>query len=210
METVLEQVCANCGNERVADGQFCLFCGDLLGPETAGNQLPTWPEAPPPVLPASRTEPAGFWRRVWAGLLDVVLEAVGALFLTVFIDAALSRFGRLFGFSPTDSKFATGMSYILVLSVGSWLYAAFSESSSWQATLGKRLIGLQVVTSRGGKISFGQATVRHFMKFLSLFSAGFGFLMALWTRRKQALHDIPSECLVIRRPHLSGISLLGA
>ncbi len=208
MESVLEQVCTNCGSLRMPDGHFCLFCGDVLEAPTAPTRLLTLAEdvrGGSPVLPL---EAAGFWRRVWAGLIDVALEALGALVLTILIDFVLDRFGRWFGFSPSDSKFATGMSYILVLSVGSWLYAAFSESSSWQATLGKRFLGLQVITARGDKVSFGQATVRHFMKFLSLFSAGVGFLMALWTRRHQALHDMPSDCLVVRRPPESGFSLL--
>ena len=51
-----------------------------------------------------------------------------------------------------------------------------------------------------GNCRFGQATARHFMKFLSLFSAGFGFMMAGWTKRRQALHDMPSDCIVIRAP----------
>jgi len=65
-----------------------------------------------------------------------------------------------------------------------------------------------VVTASGGKLSFGQASVRHFMKFLSLFTAGVGFLMAAWTRRRQALHDMPQDCLVIRVAEPS-LSLLG-
>ncbi len=65
--------------------------------------------------------------------------------------------------------------------------------------------GLQVVTSSGGQLSFGQATVRHFMKFLSLFTGSVGFMMAGWTKRRQALHDMPSDSIVVRvaEPSLS-------
>jgi uncharacterized RDD family membrane protein YckC len=59
---------------------------------------------------------------------------------------------------------------------------------------------LQVVTASGDRLSFGQATVRHFMKFLSLFTAAIGFMMAGWTKRRQALHDMPCDCVVIRVP----------
>ena len=38
------------------------------------------------------------------------------------------------------------------------------------------------------------------MKFLSLFTAAVGFMMAGWTKRRQALHDMPSDCVVIRVP----------
>jgi len=210
MEMVLETVCTSCGNVRLPDGRFCLFCGDLLSDSTPNAAAASQGNTPLDGLartPASSNY-AGFWRRVWAGSIDVILEAIGALVLTVVVDFFLRRFGRLLGFSAWDSKFATGMSYILLLAVGSWLYCAFAESSSWRATVGKRLLGLQVVRADGGRLSFGQATVRHLMKFLSLFTAGFGFMMAGWTKRRQALHDMPSDCLVVRAPRETGFSLL--
>jgi uncharacterized RDD family membrane protein YckC len=153
-------------------------------------------------------EYAGFWLRAWAGLIDISIEAVGALLLTFAIDLLLRRFGYLLGLSPFVSKVATGMAFILVLSVGSWLYCAFAESSAWRATVGKRLLGLQVICSDGAKTSFGTATVRHLMKFLSLFCLTVGFMMSGWTKRRQALHDMPCDCLVIRTPEKS-FSLLG-
>jgi uncharacterized RDD family membrane protein YckC len=201
METALGQVCTSCGNTRLPYGGHCLFCGDLLSEPTAKVLVPS--QAPNPldksaaVSPAA-TEYAGFWRRTGAGTIDVALEAAGALAVTVAIDAVLGRVGPMLGFEPWISKVATGMAYILVLTIGSWLYCAFEESSSRRATIGKRIMGLQVVTADGGRVSFGQATIRHFMKFLSLFSAGFGFMMAGWTKRRQALHDMPSDCIVIR------------
>ena len=211
METVLDQVCASCGNARQAYGRYCLFCGDVLSEPDGKSKLSSRKtkfreqgvtREEPPVVYGS------FWRRTWAGVIDVVLEATAALIVTVAIDFVLSRLGRLLGFAPWISKVATGMAYIAVLTIGAWLYCAFSESSSRRATIGKRIMGLQVVTADGGRVSFGQATVRHFMKFLSLFSAGVGFMMAAWTKRHQALHDIPCECIVIRVPEERQFSLL--
>ncbi len=209
METVLDQVCTSCGNTRLPYGGYCLFCGDLLSEPI--KALVSSPAANPPnkvglVSPATN-EYAGFWRRAWAGTIDVGLEATGALGVTFAIDFAFSRVGRMLGYEPWISKVATGIAYILVLTVGAWLYGAFAESSSRRATLGKRIMGLQVVTADGGRVSFGQATVRHFMKFLSLFSAGFGFMMAAWTKRRQALHDMPCDCIVIRVPREKPFSL---
>jgi uncharacterized RDD family membrane protein YckC len=197
MATVLEQVCTSCGSAHLPDGRFCLFCGDLLsetgtGPSSSLTQSGS--------SSAALTDYAGFWLRAWAGLIDVTLEAGGALVLTLAIDLVLRRVGRMLGFAPWIPKVAVGMAYILVLIIGGWLYCAFMESSGQRATLGKRLVGLQVLTAEGGQMSFAQASVRHFMKFLSLFSAGFGFMMAGWTQRRQALHDIPSDCIVIRTP----------
>ncbi len=211
MEMVLNQVCSTCGNVRLPDGRFCLFCGDLLSesnPEGLAPSQSTKPLIPPVPTDLAHPQFAGFWLRAWAGAIDVALEAGGALLLAFAIDLVLRRLGRLLGISPFVSKVATGMAFILILSVGSWLYCAFTESSSWRATVGKRILGLQVVTAEGDKIGFGQATIRHFMKFLSLFFLTIGFMMAGWTKRRQALHDMPSDCLVIRVPPERGFSLL--
>jgi len=211
METVLDQVCANCGNPRQAYGRYCLFCGDVLSEPAV--KLVVSPQPPAgrkqggiPLQEAIQY--AGFWRRFWAGTIDVVLEAIAALVITYALDKVLGRIGHLLGYEPWMSKMATGFAYILVLSILAWLYCAFSESSPRHATIGKRIMGLQVVTADGGRISFGTATVRHFMKFLSLFTAGVGFMMAGWTKRRQALHDIPCECFVVRAPQEKGFSLL--
>ncbi len=212
METVLDQVCTSCGSARLPYGRYCLFCGDLLSePKTkalvssdAANSLDKAETGSPAAI-----EYGGFWRRVWAGTIDVALEAAGAFLLTYYvIDFVLAWVGGMLGYDRWMSKVAAGMAYILVLTIGGWLYSAFAESSPRRATIGKRLMGLQVVTSDGGRVSFGQATVRHFMKFLSLFSAGVGFIMAVWTKRRQALHDMPSDCVVIRVPREKAFSLL--
>ena len=211
MEMVLDKVCPTCGNVRLPDGRFCLFCGDVLSESTSRGIVSSQPAKPPmPSAPTEVAAPAyaGFWLRVWAAAIDLALEAGGALVLTFAIDLVLRHFGRLLGISPFVSKVATGMAFILILSVGAWLYCAFTESSSWRATVGKRVLGLQVVTAEGDRIGFGQATVRHFMKFLSLFFLTIGFMMAGWTKRRQALHDMPSDCLVIRVPRETGFSLL--
>jgi len=211
METVLDQVCSSCGSARLPYGRYCLFCGDVLSEPAAQAEAHDTAESlhqpgNPPQAPVAY---GGFWRRTWAGTIDVLLEAAVAFVVTYYvIDMVLDRVGQMLGYERWMSKMAAGMAYILVLAIGAWLYCAFSESSPRRATIGKRIMGLQVVTADGGKVSFGQATVRHFMKFLSLFTAGVGFMMAGWTKRHQALHDIPCDVVVIRVPQEKGCSLL--
>lgn len=206
METVLDEVCASCGNTRLPDGSFCLFCGDVLTePALAAIAAKSHPNSVPET-PAN-VEYAGFWLRVWAGAIDLCMEFGGAVLLTGAIYFILDRYRHLLGLSSYDFKFAAGYAFVPILAVGSWLYCAFTESSSWRATVGKRALGLQVITTHGGRTSFGQATVRHFMKFLSFFCLMIGFMMAGWTKRRQALHDIPTDVLVVRAPE-KGFSLL--
>jgi uncharacterized RDD family membrane protein YckC len=201
MNTAVQNVCSSCGNPALPDGKFCLFCGDLLTELRQDDQSGRRPfvvsssersTAPRPL------EYAGFWLRVWAGAIDVVLEATVALAITGIVGWITLLIGRHYGLSSITARYITGIAFILVLAIGAWLYAAFTESSNRRATVGKRIIGLQVVTSSGGKLSFGQASVRHFMKFLSLFTVAVGFLMAAWTKRHQALHDMPADCVVVR------------
>jgi uncharacterized RDD family membrane protein YckC len=153
-------------------------------------------------------EYAGFWRRVWAGVIDVSLEIVVALLISLLIDVIFKLVGRAFGIAQESAAYVTGFSFIVLLSVGGWLYAALSESSRHRATIGKRIMHLQVVNSDGGKLNFAQASARHVMKFISLFTLGIGFLMAGFTKRRQALHDLPTDCLVIHVPEES-FSLFG-
>jgi uncharacterized RDD family membrane protein YckC len=210
MEAAVRQVCSSCGNPVLPDGQFCLFCGDVLQNHPSSVRAPAAHSPKSQVTAAAprSLEYAGFWLRVWAGAIDVLLEAFAALLVTAIVDIAMKIFSPQFGLSPITARYFTGIVFIFVLTIGGWLYCACSESSAWRATVGKRIVGLQVVTSSGGQLSFGQASVRHFMKFLSLFTATVGFMMAGWTKRRQALHDLPQDCLVVRVAEPS-LSLLG-
>jgi uncharacterized RDD family membrane protein YckC len=181
-----------------------LFCGDVLtaSPEKASTiaNLPN-PNAESESATPEPPEYAGFWLRVWAGAIDVFIEVIGAFLLSVVVYYAMRWFiDPSYGLTATTASYVSGIAAIAFLSLGAWLYCAFAESSSHRATLGKRIVGLQVMTASGSQLTFGQASVRHFMKFLSLFTAAVGFMMAGWTKRRQALHDMPSDSVVIRVP----------
>lgn len=81
-----------------------------------------------------------------------------------------------------------------------WLYNAVQESSSYQATVGKRAVGIIVVGERGQRISFGQATGRHFCKYPSYLTLGLLFLMVAFSENKRGLHDIMAGTFVVGRP----------
>lgn len=80
-----------------------------------------------------------------------------------------------------------------------WLYFALFESSAKQSTLGKRVLNLYVTDLSGNRISFGRATGRHFAKLISSATLLIGYMMAGWTEKKQALHDMIAGTLVMRR-----------
>jgi uncharacterized RDD family membrane protein YckC len=213
---VAPQVCGSCGSPALPDGGFCLFCGDVISVSGRlyARVCPSLQVASASssklVMPTETDwEYAGFWRRVWAGLIDLAVATVGAFLLMLLVDTVFKVAGRYMGMEHESLAYITGFSFIVFLTVGGWLYSASMESSRYRATIGKRLMRLQVVNASGGKLTFGQATARHLMKFFSLFSAGFGFAMAGWTKRRQALHDLPTDCLVIRVPE-EKLSLFGS
>ena len=78
-----------------------------------------------------------------------------------------------------------------------WLYHSFLESSSWQGSVGKKLLGLRVTDMNGQRISFGKATGRYFGKILSAMICLIGFIMAAFTAKQQALHDMLAGTLVV-------------
>jgi uncharacterized RDD family membrane protein YckC len=79
------------------------------------------------------------------------------------------------------------------------LYFALLESSQWRGTLGKLAAGVQVTDDDGDRISIVRALGRTFAKLLSLIPFGVGFLMAAYSERHRALHDILAGT-VVRRP----------
>jgi uncharacterized RDD family membrane protein YckC len=82
--------------------------------------------------------------------------------------------------------------------LGIWLGAACFESSAWQATPGKRLLGLSVTDERGQRISLGRATGRNLVKLIGNTYA-YSYLMVLASSRGQAMHDRLQNTLVTRR-----------
>ena len=88
--------------------------------------------------------------------------------------------------------------FIILVFVGYWLYEALLTSSSWQGTVGKRVLRLKVTDEAGNRIGFGRATGRFFAKLLSQFILWIGFIMVAFTERKRGLHDMMAGTLVMK------------
>lgn len=73
------------------------------------------------------------------------------------------------------------------------------ESSPYQATAGKLALRIKVTDRAGKRIGFGRATGRHFAEILSSLTLGIGFVMAGFTKRRQALHDMIASTLVVMK-----------
>ncbi len=141
---------------------------------------------------------AGFWLRFVAAIIDT-LVGTAISFVIVMLFAILV----VVGFSGGGAKgeqmlmFVPLISMLLCLIV-SWLYFALGEASRWQATPGKKVLGLCVTDLNGAPIGFGRASGRFWGKLISYVILYIGFMMAGWTEKKQGLHDIMAGTLVIR------------
>jgi uncharacterized RDD family membrane protein YckC len=161
-------------------------------PETATASQPT---------PVRRVALAGFWARLLAFLIDTVI--VFAIMSPILGDLFIRNLGpgltvqRIQSFLAGSSSqaFATQ----LLFEVARALYYTAFESSRWQASPGKRMLGLYVTDLRGQRLTLGRAAARAFGKLISESTFLIGFLMAAFTQRKQALHDLIAGCLVLKR-----------
>jgi uncharacterized RDD family membrane protein YckC/Tfp pilus assembly major pilin PilA len=132
--------------------------------------------------PSAQTQPyAGFWRRTGAYVIDYLL----VIFAAGMIGALLA--GVSHDLTP------------LVVLASVWLYYALMESSDLQATLGKRAVGIKVTDIEGNRVSFARATGRLVGHVLSGIILGIGFALAVFTSRRQTLHDMFAGTLVVGR-----------
>lgn len=183
-------ICPKCGTTSDEQARFCRFCGHVL---LVGDEQV---EAEPVRGEIAAASPvtvhyAGFWRRFLALFIDEIILGAVSLFLSATYLLTVT--------SGPD------LESIKVVALGNnifsfflhWLYFTLLESSPTRATLGKMAIGIIVTDYNGQRISFLRANGRYFAKFVSAFIFFIGFLMAGLTRKKQALHDLLAETLVV-------------
>lgn len=153
------------------------------------------------VLPPHHRAPglhAGFWLRVVAWIIDaLILGPVTALAVALVAATVLPVDGWGSGYAWGVLLWAWPVSFALA-----WLYYAVCESSRWQATPGKLALGLRVTDEYGRRVSFARASGRWLGMLVSGALFDVGYLLAGWTARKQALHDLMAGCCVVRRDGL--------
>ena len=145
----------------------------------------------------STTKYGDFWNRLAASFIDgIITSMVGGILGGVL--------GGFYGAAGGTSEGAGVLGFCLGLILG-WLYSAIMESSAKQATLGKIAMGLVVTDERDNRLTFGRATARYFAKWLSGMILMIGYIIAAFTEKKQALHDMIAGTIVYqRRPSKAG------
>jgi uncharacterized RDD family membrane protein YckC len=148
-------------------------------------------------------QPARFWRRMFAGVFDIVflMTAALVLFLEIMLAVPVATQSS-WDVLDTPETAATlwtilglvwyGTSTILLPT----LYYTLTEGAYGQ-TLGKALFGIVVVSADGRPIGYGRAFARLLTLPYALLPGGLGLLWAAFPPAKRAWHDYISATRVI-------------
>lgn len=153
---------------------------------------------------------AGFWLRFVAVIIDGLL--LGAVqFIAIMPILGIMGIGLPTDIQSLESADETnmipmfsqmmamaGVTQIVFLTIQT-LYFSFMESSKYQASIGKMVLGLKVTDVNGNPLDFTKALVRNLCKIISSMILLIGYLMAAFTEKKQALHDMIASTLVVKK-----------
>jgi uncharacterized RDD family membrane protein YckC len=167
------------------------------------------------VLSSSETKQmnyAGFWLRFAAYIIDQFVIGVAGFIIAIPIILGIIAFGlNLDGIRHPSDFFAQdgllmvgGIIGLIMLAimfsiVMKWLYYALMESSKYGGTIGKIAVSIKVVDMDGNPITFGRATGRYFSRIITNMTFFIGYILAGFTEKKQALHDLIASCLVVKK-----------
>jgi uncharacterized RDD family membrane protein YckC len=132
----------------------------------------------------------GFWPRVGASVIDVILMGIIVWpLLTAFYGESYWS-GQEFIKGPMD--------FLL-----SWVFPAVAVVAFWavkQATPGKMAISAKIVDAdTGGAPTVGQCIGRYCAYFLATIPLGLGIIWVAFDGRKQGWHDKLAGTVVVRR-----------
>lgn len=210
--------CVKCGTQAAEDARFCRACGaelrvpaqppgapaavPIAQPVHAAASLAPTPQPTP--APDSGVRYAGFWRRLWAALLDGVIAWLLWLAFSAAFELAAAGWLGSREFAPDGRELLGALSAISAgrTALGAAVFVAYfalAEATPMGATLGKRLLGMRVTRLDGRRVGIVRSLSRNVLKGLSAMLLMGGFAMAGFTKRKQALHDLMTGTLVVRR-----------
>ncbi len=155
------------------------------------------------------TNYAGFWLRFVALIIDAIIVGVAQSFVIVPIlgvmgfnlanDLQNGDMSEAEAIGMIASIMATMGTTILISGIISILYYVLMETSKFQGTVGKIALGLKVTDLNGEKLDMSKALIRNLGKIISGIILYIGYIMAGFTEKKQALHDMIASTLVVKK-----------
>jgi len=152
------------------------------------------------VISGGKVVYAGFWKRFAAYCIDyVIVTSISyAVMIPIFMIGAVSMGSSGSFDSPGDTVGVVLLilGYLVAIFLP-LVYFSWMPATKYQATLGKLAVGIKIVRGDGGRISLGRGIGRIFATLLSSLILFIGWIMAGFTERKQALHDMVCDTLVV-------------
>lgn len=132
--------------------------------------------------------PAGIGPRFAAYLIDIIPVVLLSFVLLYLVNGA-----EMFNSDRKDA-----MDSVRALGLMLWIvYCTIMESTSFQGTIGKRLMDIKVVNASGGRLTVFEAIIRNITKLLSSLPLGLGFFWMLFNKKKKCWHDMLSGAWVV-------------
>lgn len=137
---------------------------------------------------------AGFWVRLSALMVDgLLLGVIQFVFIYVPLLAYLYNTGIFTAPDPEMAMMAVAPMVTLAQGAALLLYVVYFvalTAGKHQGTYGKRSMGIYVRKRDGGRVWIGHSLVRFVGYIISWIPFGLGYLMAAFSKKKLALHDL--------------------
>jgi uncharacterized RDD family membrane protein YckC len=138
---------------------------------------------------------APFAKRAMAAVLDWVISSMIQIGFAMAVSTGLDFFGIGLGYAL---QWILLMAWLIFLIAFAYEYFVRQESSSAQATFGKRIMNIRIANADGTDLDRSQADKRFWSKFFFFFlTGGLGALLALFTKKHQTVHDFAAQTVVI-------------
>lgn len=166
--------CSKCGKSYQADFKICPYCNkkkSVAAPvrDNFGNYHERT------YIRVFQFKQADFSLRIAAMMIDLIILMIPC-FILIYLAKGIGVFASI---------------------VIGWAYYALLESSTLQGTIGKFALKLEVTNLEGQPISLLQSTKRYFAHYLSVLTLGAGFVILAFNDKKQAIHDLLTDCMVL-------------
>lgn len=150
---------------------------------------------------------AGFWRRLFAFAVDVILMSIPGFLLGYFF----------YGFFSSDSGWGPIIGFVITIPY----FAVLGSSIGNGQTLGQRWTGIEIVDAKGNHLSFSKSFLRYAVLLVPLFFgsilpsplawltsfAGLAivYLYLFNTRTRRTLHDLVTGSSVVETPGVGNV-----
>lgn len=131
---------------------------------------------------------AGFVKRLVAGLFDIFFTLVLTYFILILVDKYIIKI--------TLDNLYIGLLIFIPLYI---LYNSIFERTSWQGSLGKYILNIEVTDQYENPVTFPKALGRNIAKILNILTFGIGFLLSAFPPQKQSLSDKIAHTFVINK-----------